>query len=412
MINKDKEKTILVIDDELGPRESLKMVLKDDYRVILAENAEEGLKILKEVVIDAIILDIRMPGLNGIEALRRIKKINNKVEVILLTGYGSPSSAQVAVRLGALDYLSKPCEGAAMKKVVKNALIKSSSNHQAEDYLMELKELNQALKNELADSSHLVSAGRISAALLHEIKNPLVGILGYSELLLENVHSRKKNGEELPENFEKYLSIIRRETERCGRMSKKFLGFSTLVKEELQKSNLNQVITEGLEILHYQAMAKGITIATNLSNKLPQVTCQPDLVKQVFINLALNAVEAMPMRGRLTITSSLAEQGSGETGQVTPIAQIVFQDNGPGMNKKDQKSVFDTGYSKKPGGKKGNGWGLTISRQIIQEHNGQILIESSKQHGTTVTVLLPIEQTETTTESTYEKANPELAIAT
>ena len=105
---------VLVIDDEIGPRESLRMLLKPTYRVHTADCVEAGLKLLKEKQPDTIVMDIRMPGMTGIEGLRKIREIDPHLSVIMLTGFGALDTAKEALRLGANDYISKPFEVAEL----------------------------------------------------------------------------------------------------------------------------------------------------------------------------------------------------------------------------------------------------------------------------------------------------------
>src|SRR5256886_15096186 len=109
---------ILVIVDEMGPRESLRMLLKPNYRVHTADNVEAGLRILREKKPDAVISDIRMPGTSGIEGLRKIREIDPHVAVIMLTGFGALETAQEALRLGANDYINKPFDAVQMREVI------------------------------------------------------------------------------------------------------------------------------------------------------------------------------------------------------------------------------------------------------------------------------------------------------
>src|SRR5207244_9917412 len=109
---------ILVIDDEMGPRESLRMLLKPNYRVHTADNVEAGLRILREKKPDAVISDIRMPGTSGIEGLRKIREIDPHVAVIMLTGFGALETAKEALRLGANDYIAKPFDAREMRDVI------------------------------------------------------------------------------------------------------------------------------------------------------------------------------------------------------------------------------------------------------------------------------------------------------
>src|SRR5216110_57114 len=109
---------ILVIDDEMGPRESLRMLLKPNYQVHTADCVEAGIKLLKEKQPDTIVMDIRMPGVSGIEGLRQIREIDPNLSVIMLTGFGALETAKEALRLGANDYISKPFDAHEMQQVI------------------------------------------------------------------------------------------------------------------------------------------------------------------------------------------------------------------------------------------------------------------------------------------------------
>jgi DNA-binding NtrC family response regulator len=109
---------VLVIDDEMGPRESLRMLLKPIYQVHTADSVEIGLKLLSEKKPDAIVMDIRMPGVTGIEGLRRIRQIDPHLSVIMLTGFGALETAKEALRLGATDYISKPFDAREMRETI------------------------------------------------------------------------------------------------------------------------------------------------------------------------------------------------------------------------------------------------------------------------------------------------------
>ncbi|MFA5393187.1 MAG: response regulator [Candidatus Ratteibacteria bacterium] len=109
---------ILVIDDEIGPRESLRILFKDNYDVLVANNGEEGIQTIKKNPPDLTILDLKMPGMDGIEVLQKIKAIDPKAKVIILTGYGSPEVAQQAQRLGVTLYLNKPFDIFEIRQLV------------------------------------------------------------------------------------------------------------------------------------------------------------------------------------------------------------------------------------------------------------------------------------------------------
>src|ERR1700758_5619453 len=133
---------VLVIDDEMGPRESLRMLLKPDYKVHTADCVEAGIKLLKEKQPDTIVMDIRMPGESGIEGLRKIREIDPHLSVIMLTGFGALETAQAALRLGANDYINKPFDAGEMREVIGRNVERTRVHRASENASTEIKELN------------------------------------------------------------------------------------------------------------------------------------------------------------------------------------------------------------------------------------------------------------------------------
>src|SRR6267142_3336209 len=154
---------VLVIDDEMGPRESLRMLLKPSYQVHTADSVEKGLQLLTEKKPDAIVLDIRMPGVTGIEGLRRIRQIDPHLSVIMLTGFGALETAKEAVRLGANDYISKPFDATEMREVIGRNVERTRVQRASENAAGEIKELNARLLKQLAQKERLASLGQASA---------------------------------------------------------------------------------------------------------------------------------------------------------------------------------------------------------------------------------------------------------
>src|SRR3954462_13089051 len=132
---------VLVIDDEMGPRESLRMLLKPNYQVHTADCVESGIKLLKEKNPDTIVMDIRMPGISGIEGLRQIREIDPHLSVIMLTGFGALETAKEALRLGANDYISKPFDAGEMRKVIPRNVERTRLQRASETAASEVKEL-------------------------------------------------------------------------------------------------------------------------------------------------------------------------------------------------------------------------------------------------------------------------------
>ncbi|MEP6810421.1 MAG: response regulator, partial [Chthoniobacterales bacterium] len=198
---------VLVIDDEMGPRESLRMLLKPNYQVHTANTVEAGLRLLREKKPDAIVSDIRMPGTNGIDGLRRIREIDPHVAVIMLTGFGALETAQEALRLGANDYISKPFDAHEMREVISRNVERTRVHRSSEIAAEEIHELNNRLMKELAQKERLASLGQASAEFVHDLGNPLTIVWGYVQLLAKKLEQSEKDGVQNPTSA-KELNII------------------------------------------------------------------------------------------------------------------------------------------------------------------------------------------------------------
>src|SRR5216684_753077 len=205
---------ILVIDDEVGPRESLRMLLKPDYQVHTADCVETGIRLLREKHPDAIVMDIRMPGSTGIDGLRRIREIDPHLSVIMLTGFGALETAQEALRLGASDYINKPFDAGEMRKVVGRNVERTRVQRAGERAGAEIKELNNRLLKELAQKERLASLGQASAEFVHDLGNPLTIVWGYVQLLAKKLEQSEKENGAKSQNA-KELQIIEQNVRLC-----------------------------------------------------------------------------------------------------------------------------------------------------------------------------------------------------
>src|SRR2546421_4164843 len=206
---------VLVIDDEVGPRESLRMLLKPDYQVRTADCVEAGIKLLKEKSPDTIVMDIRMPGMTGIDGLRKIREIDPHLSVIMLTGFGALETARKALRLGANDYVSKPFDATEMREIIGRNVERTRVQRSTENAAAEIKELNNRLLKELAQKERLASLGQASAEFVHDLGNPLTIVWGYVQLLAKKLE--RSEGGVTPEKSAtaKGLDIIEQNVRMC-----------------------------------------------------------------------------------------------------------------------------------------------------------------------------------------------------
>jgi two-component system, NtrC family, sensor kinase len=229
----------------------------------------------------------------------------------------------------------------------------------------------------LIQSEKLASLGKLAAGVAHEINNPLGGILIYSHLLLEDMNKSDVHYENLKK--------IVKETTRCKDIVKGLLDFARPKEPETTAVNVNDVAENALSIVESQALFQNINIQKEYMAAPPKITADASQLHQVFINIILNAAEAMQGSGTLTIRTFLDKEKKN--------IHIQFSDTGPGIDKEIKPRLFEPFFTTKEVGK-GTGLGLAISYSLIRKHQGTIEVESQEGDGSTFTVRLPIPEQE------------------
>lgn len=228
---------------------------------------------------------------------------------------------------------------------------------------------------QLVQSEKLASLGKLSASIAHEINNPLGGILIYSHLLLEDTDKKSP--------YYENLKKIVQETTRCKDIVKGLLEFARPKEPEKSSVKINMILDKSLSIMDNQTLFHNIRLKKRYSSHLPKIVADSNQLQQVFMNIILNAAEAMNGNGLLTISSSLSEDGS--------YIEVKFSDTGPGIKEEDKKRIFEPFFSTKIGGK-GTGLGLAISYSIVQKHHGFIDVKTEQGKGSTFIVRLLVSQ--------------------
>ncbi len=227
---------------------------------------------------------------------------------------------------------------------------------------------------QLVNSEKMASLGKLAAGIAHEINNPMGGILIYSSLLMEGL----EEGNSKREDLEKIVQ----EATRCKEIVKSLLEFSRQTEPKMEPMDINKAVTDGLFFLENQALFHNIEIVKNLAPLLPSVRGNPSQLKQVFMNIIVNAAEAMHGSGILTITTSLSKDEKE--------IWIDFADTGEGISQENLSKIFDPFFTTKELGK-GTGLGLSTSYGIIDGHGGRIHVKSQVGKGTTFRIELPAE---------------------
>jgi len=236
-------------------------------------------------------------------------------------------------------------------------------------YVQQLKES----QDQLIQAEKLTSLGQLAASVAHEINNPLAGVLVYTQLL-----SKKVTGDAFKkEEALGYLSKMESEVGRCSRIIRNLLDFARQTEPMLRLVDVNQVIEQVLAMVGHQAQLQNVEVVKEFSPSLPKVMADFDQLQQIFTNLTLNAIQAMPDGGRLTIRSSAVD------GEV----RIDVQDTGCGISKENMSKLFTPFFTTKAKGK-GVGLGLAVAHGIIERHKGRIKVQSEVGKGTTFSVYL------------------------
>lgn len=249
-----------------------------------------------------------------------------------------------------------------------NTMIKSLKERESE-----LKEYTQ---QQIMRSERLATLGQLSAGVAHEINNPLTGVLTYIRLIKKRLEKRC----DADGDFRRYLDKVENETERVSTIVKNLLDFARQRDPNLKLVDVNLVISESLDLLEHKIRLQNVTVETNFA-PLPRVTADFSQLQQVFMNLIINAVEAMEQGGKLTITTEELKERN--------MLQIMFKDTGVGIPKEHLTQIFEPFFTTKP---KGTGMGLSVVYGIISRHNGEIEVNSEVGKGTTFTIRLPITQ--------------------
>jgi signal transduction histidine kinase/CheY-like chemotaxis protein len=224
-------------------------------------------------------------------------------------------------------------------------------------------------QDQLVHNARMATVGRLTAALAHEINNPLQSILGSVQFALEQLPA------DLPQRS--YLELAASELDRLGDIVRRMVGFYRRDDDERLPTDINALVRETLALAEKQLQRGRVAVIASLAEDLPRVPLAPNQFKQVFLNLILNAAEAMAGGGNLQVVTRFDGKDQ---------VEISFADNGPGIPAHELDRIFESFYTTK---QHGTGLGLSISRDIVARHKGELLAESRPGHGAVFRVLLP-----------------------
>jgi signal transduction histidine kinase len=398
---------VLVIDDEAGPRESLRMILKPDYEVVLAELPSAGLELARQRHPDVVFCDIKMPEMEGPEVLRRLKEIDPQVQVALITAYAAVDTAQKAVRYGAVDYITKPFSVDDILAVARRAADRRRELERQRALLEQLQPAAQALSGQLsalgiapegADSgliyrnltaahssieselskiARMNAIGEVAAEVAHDVRNFLNAILLRIELLLMRLkQSDTIDTHQVQEDLQHIVQAAQDGTEAVRRISG--AGKSDPY-EPSATVDLNSLVTEVVGIAGGQFQSRAGAQIIVLAGDPPPVHASASALRDVLVNLVINARQALDDAGGEVRIVTAGEDG---------MAVVQVQDNGVGIPAELLGEITKPWFTTK-GERGGSGLGLSVVQRVVANHGGTLQFDSTVGVGTTVTIRLP-----------------------
>src|SRR5882724_1449045 len=405
---------ILVVDDEKVVRQTFVECLGEHYDCVGAADSEEALTHLASRQFALAILDVQMPGLSGIELLRKITKDFPETAVIMVSGVGRAQRVVDALRLGAFEYLIKPCDLDVLELAVERALARRALLRTSKSYKVDLERRNKKLERQKAElerlqaqlvhSEKMASLGQLASGVAHELNNPAGFILSNMETLrnyttaLEQLlkfydtvsltpdHSIRAAAikediryEKLMHDLSLLIADCQEGASRLCDIVKNLRTFSRLDEAEFKKVHIHEGIDSTIRLLSRYYSSDHLSLERQYG-ELPPIDCFAGQLNQVWMNLLVNAAQAIGDReGRVKIETQL----QGET------VVVSISDTGDGIATENLNRIFDPFFTTKPVGE-GTGLGLFTTYSIVKRHGGTISAESHSGKGTIFTVVLPL----------------------
>jgi signal transduction histidine kinase len=349
---------ILIVDDEMGPRESLKMILNPYYNVHVAERGVQAVEMLGKFPVDVVTLDLKMPGVTGIGVLEKVKQYDPDIEAIIITGYGSLDTAIEGLRLGAFDYISKPFDVNHILSLVRRGLERRNAKAK----------LRQVKSDFLSNISH-------------ELRTPLSVVVGFVYLLLNQVIGK------LSEEQQKVLETVYRNSEELLELIDNVLWMTSLnagdAAATVDRFDGREVVNEAVKRYERILREKGLALSVEMPDVAMSMVSDRSKVERIFQNVFNNAIK-FTTQGEIKVKAHPS----------TDPASVEFEvaDTGIGIEKNKIDSIFEPFQQIDTSSHRsfsGLGLGLTVARRMAELIGGTLEIASESGVGTRVLMRFP-----------------------
>jgi signal transduction histidine kinase len=371
---------IVVMDDEPDILEVISIVLQDQgYQVVTAANGREGLELCARMRPQIVLTDVRMPEMDGLEVLAALKESFDDMEVVVMTAFGELEYAVKALHLDASDFITKPVDDVTLHLALKRARERYTSRKKLKEYTAFLEQAN-ITQAKLLHRDKMISLGRLSAGVVHEINNPLAGILNYARLMNRILEKGALDGER-QEKFSRYLTLMESESHRISQIVSSLLTFSRKSEPTRGPVFVADLIYKCILLSQHRMVLGNIELHRDIPPDIPTIQGDANQLQQCLINVIFNAMDAMDQGGRMDISAGY------DTLEKTVFIQV--KDTGHGITPKNRQRIFEPFFTTKDEGY-GVGLGLSILFGIMEAHGGSVGVESTPGKGTAFTLHLPV----------------------
>lgn len=373
---------VLLVDDERNVVEALLRLvrmLRLPCEAEAAMSTEDALARVRQGDIDVVVSDVNMPNADGMTLLRQIRSEPAlcHIPVIMLTGSLEPETKRSALELGATDFINKPVDPGEFAARLRGVI-------QLKIYEDQLREQNKVLEQQVVLLQRMENLGFLASGIVHDLNNILAGVMGHAQMVIVNLHDEARVRHHINQTLEA--------GEQAAHLVQQILTIGRGGPEKRSVQDLGRVIDRAVSLL-----SVSVPELISLVWKLPTVEVKGDVnagqINQVFMNLCINAIHAMPDGGTLTITleCDTVEPQKLVSGCTCPpgrYVRLTVTDTGVGMSESVKSRVFEPMFTTKAPGR-GTGLGLSVVRQIVEQHGGFAAVDSTPGQGTSFHVYLP-----------------------
>jgi signal transduction histidine kinase len=369
---------LLLVDDEEGIRKVLAIVLADQgYRVHTAADGRQALAMAEALRPPIVLTDIKMPGMDGIELLKALKRCNPDVEVIMITGHGDTALAIESLKHEATDFIVKPIDEQILEVALKRTQERIRMRAQLREYTENLERLVEEKTHRLLQTERMAAVGETVAGLAHAIKNIASGLKGGAFVVEKGLALNH------PEYLRQGWRMTRENVERIEQLSLDLLNLARPDTPAFTPADPGAPLRAVHELIRLRAERLGVRLTLDLPPALPQVPMHAESIHRALLNLATNALDACEEN------SARCPEPAVTMGVAITELELTYRigDQCGGMDATLRDKLFKGLVTTK--GSRGTGIGLMLTRKIVETHGGRIEADSTQGRGSLFTIRLP-----------------------